>query len=93
MKDITRTDFIKQSEIKFIDGSRLLYNIEIIIQTENRDLSHAYQNIKSQSTAELLEPIEQLLVKTLREYEYDIEPTHGKVIELLTADDYPESAE
>ena len=84
---------MKQATIKMIDGSRLLYNIDITIQTENRELSHAYQNIKTQSTAELMEPIELLLVERLRKFDPDNEPkTHGTAIE-LTADDYPESAE
>jgi hypothetical protein len=79
MTNITRSDFTKQAEIKMIDGSRLLYHIDITIQTENKDLSHAYQNIKTQSTAELLEPIEQLLVERLRRYEYDREPTEESI--------------
>lgn len=56
-----------------IDGSVVIYHIDITIQTENKNKSHAYQNIKNQSTAELIAPIEQMLVDKLRKYDDDIE--------------------
>jgi hypothetical protein len=73
MQNLTSNEFIAQHTIPMLDGSEVLYNIDITIQTQSNDKSHAYQNIKSQSTAELMKPIEQMLVKMLRKFDDDIE--------------------
>jgi hypothetical protein len=64
---------VAQNTIPMIDGSVVLYNIDITIQTQSNDKSHAYQNIKSQSTAALIKPIELLLVEMLHKFDDDIE--------------------
>lgn len=90
MHKLTRNELVVQDSIPMLDGSALLYNIDITLQTDDGDESHAYQNIKSQSTENLIKPIEQLLVNMLRKYDDDIESDpddDGGMSDLLTADD------
>jgi hypothetical protein len=73
MHKLTSNEMVAQNTIPMLDGSEVIYNIDITIQTESNDNSHAYQNIKNQSTAALIKPIEQMLVTMLRKYYDDIE--------------------
>jgi hypothetical protein len=78
MHKLTSNEMVAQNTIDMLDGSCLLYNIDITIQTQSNDKSHAYQNIKNQSTTDLIKPIEQMVVKMLHKFDDDIEPTVGE---------------
>jgi hypothetical protein len=85
---LTRTNVVKQSEITMSDGSILIYNVDITIQTE-REYSIAYRKIREMRNLELIDPIELSIVHLLSDCP-DEDEDDG---DILTADDYPESAE
>ena len=66
MNHLTRTQAIKQAEIRMGDGSILLYNIDITIQTE-QEYSIAYQKIIDLNNFSLIEPMEQAIVHILND--------------------------
>jgi hypothetical protein len=66
MNHITRTNIIKQAEIQMSDGSALLYNIDITLQTE-LEHSIAYGKITDLNNALLLDPIERSIVGLLND--------------------------
>jgi hypothetical protein len=86
---LTRTNVVKQSEITMTDGSILIYNLEITLQTE-REFSIAYQKIKDITHREMIEPIELSIVHMFSDCP---EKEDGEEGDLLTADDYPECAQ
>jgi hypothetical protein len=61
MEHLTRSSIIKQETIAMSDGSTLLYNIDITVQTDHEH-SIAYQKIKNLNNVSLIEPMEQSLV-------------------------------
>jgi hypothetical protein len=64
MNNLTRTNIVKKAEIRMSDGSTLLYNIDLTIQTE-QEHSIAYQQMKDLHQGSAIEPIELVLVHLL----------------------------
>jgi hypothetical protein len=90
MNHLTRTEVIKQETMVMSDGSTLLYNIDITMQTE-QEFSIAYHKIKDASNVSFAEAME-LEIRHLLSIETDTKPK-DEPCDMLTADDYPESAE
>jgi hypothetical protein len=63
MNDLTSTNIIKQSEMQMSDGSVLIYNIDITIQTRTEH-TIADSQIREFSGSSI-DPIEQMLVHLL----------------------------
>jgi hypothetical protein len=63
MNDLTSTNIVKQSEMRMSDGSVLVYNIDITLQTRT-EFTIAYQQIKEFSGSSI-DPIEHMLVHLL----------------------------
>jgi hypothetical protein len=63
MNDLTSTNIIKQSEMQMSDGSVLIYNIDITLQTRTEH-TIAYQQIKEFSGSSI-DSIEHMLVHLL----------------------------
>jgi hypothetical protein len=63
MNDLTSTNIIKQSEMQMSDGSVLIYNIDITLQTR-KDFTIADRQIK-EFRGNSIDPIEHMLVHLL----------------------------
>jgi hypothetical protein len=87
MNHLTRTNIIKQESLAMTDGSQLIYNIDITIQTE-QEHSIAYQKIKDLNNISLIESIELGLVHLLCDCP-DTEPVsqEQQVIDFYLQDD------
>jgi hypothetical protein len=109
MNHLTRTKVIKQESMVMSDGSTLLYNIDITMQTE-QEFSIAYHKIKDASNVSFAEAMEleirHLLSIDTDKDDDDPEDKELEVInfykavrykqevgDLLTADDFRECAE
>jgi hypothetical protein len=88
MNHLTRTEVIKQETMVMSDGSTLLYNIDITLQTE-QEFSIAYHKIKDASNVSFAEAME-IELRHLLFIDTDTKPKH-EPCDMLTADDYPES--
>ena len=91
MQHLTRSQIVKQDTILLSDGSTILYNIDITIQTE-QEHSRAYTTIRDISNISIIEPIEQLLVHLFYDPSPDVAEDEDPV-DILTAADYPECAQ
>jgi hypothetical protein len=93
MNHLTSTNVVKQELISMGDGSGLGYCIEITLQTQ-QEFSIAYGKIKDLKNITLTEIIERALVHLLNDCpDDDGEAVSDSDGDMLTADDYPESAE
>ena len=91
MNHLTRSQIVKQDTILMLDGSTILYNIDITIQTE-QEHSRACKTISELTNVSIIEPIEQALVHLFYDPSPD-EPEDDEDGDILTAADYPECAE
>ena len=90
MNHLTRSQIVKQDTILMLDGSTILYNIDITIQTE-QEHSRACKTISELTNVSIIEPIEQALVHLFYDPSPDEEDDEDG--DILTAADYPECAE
>jgi hypothetical protein len=92
MNDLTRSNIVKQSEIKMSDGSVLTYNIDITIET-NRLWSIATEKVKCFCNRDI-EPIEQILADLLLEEKNNEDPEQQeqKVIDFYLGGENPDDS-
>ncbi len=85
MNHLTRSNIIKQEVIAMRDGSRLTYNIDITVQTE-QEHSIAYQTVKNFSPS-FADSIELELFDLLSNHDGQDPTDDGGITDLLTAED------